>query len=158
MAQQIRPPVVAIGIGDEHGYLDAAFAWGDVLDHALDHEYDDDVGEVVDASVDDFAFYDVTGASIEVNPADPTLPHTIGASLPTFLIRAAIRNVLHDVAPEDPALNPRPELLAIIDDPTRDFETVLLWLAYELQVPEDTLDPHRRGYWHNLCHRLFRHR
>lgn len=68
-----------------------------------------------------------------------------------------MRTFLRAVAPPE-ELDPQPELLRRANDGALTFAGLGLYLAAALRLPESPLDPHRRGYWHNLCHRVFRHR
>lgn len=156
MAEEIVGPVITLGVNEP--FLGADFRWGEAVEHALFHDVTDPTtGQPRPAVLDDFTFYDVSGMVITVVD-DVTMRHTLGPLIPTFKIRADIHARLHAEAPQDPRLNPRPEILDVVDDPTIDFTTMALRLASELQLPDSPLDPHRRGFWHNLCHRVFRHR
>lgn len=152
MGVELVPPIITFGVGG--GFLAADFTWGEAVENALSHDVDEHGDE---ATIDNFIFYDAIGQVIGVEPDDPTLRHVVTGTRATEEIRDEIRTFLRDVAPPE-ELDPQPELLRRADDGALTFAGLGLYLAAALRLPESPLDPHRRGYWHNLCHRVFRHR
>jgi hypothetical protein len=155
MATELYPPIITLS-GDE--FLAADFNWGEAFEGALSHQKFVN-GTFEDVTLGTFEFFDASGQRITVN--DPFLATvTLDADDHTAEVRQRVASILRDRAAEIRQPNPFPEiarLADLADDHTVTLEYIALWLAAGLRT-SSTIDPHRRGFWHNVCHPFFRHR
>lgn len=140
----VVPPIVVLS--DDTAFLAANFTLGEALDEALSHA----VEEVPErsAELDDFVFFDAAGHAVVVDPV------TSDAVAQTVDRRVEVRRRVFGILQSKLGEGPPPPFPETADLPFEEipFELFVYKLAAALRRVESELDPHRRGWWHRICH------
>lgn len=157
MADRLVAPFITLDKNAGVDYLAAHFTWYECIESAFRHRVVEN-RVLRDTDLTDFTFFDGRGFQITVVPGDPTRSHRVDNVDHSVQVRAQVGSILAAVASVAPALEPSQEVRDLPGDQSLAFPHFGLLLAAALRDGPPTVDPHRRGWWHNLCHRVFRRR